>query len=186
MMAGPPPRRRSRPEIHVVAALAALAALLAFAAVRHDAVTLTYAEGNGCRSLTAAAAAELADAMRPVRLLVALWVVATGLALVGRLAASLDEGQSRIRILGALSSLALAGVSALATGAGLMDIVPLWVLLAPMSTFAALVLLARSRAARAHPAGPRFALLAGWTAICGIALPIALLWGTGSGEFPFC
>ena len=171
------------------AAIAAsgLGGILVAAAVLHDGVTLAYDDsGKGCRTLTDASAHDLASALLPVRLLVAAWILATGIALMARLSAAAG-GVGTFRWLGAIVAAAglavwqqaFIGTDGLSAA---MPLVGLWLLVLVAVVALALSALARRR----NPVAPWLWAFVKWLLVAGGALPLALLALTTNGAIHSC
>jgi hypothetical protein len=175
------------PVLVAAAAGCALVAVLVAAAALHGTVTLVYdTSGNGCRTLMDASARELTRAMVPVRLLVVAWILATGVALSGRLSRTAGRARDSVQVAGTAGAVLLAiwlqffiGTDALAL---LVPLAGLWLLV----LIAVLVLVAVAMAQRHRPAAPRIWSLTGWLLLTGGALPVLLHAVTDSGAVRSC
>ena len=179
---------RGRPDSSTVIAVAALVATLGLAAWQRSGVSLFYVEaGSACRSLTAASADALSDALLVPSLLLIGWALVTGVALTLAMVAAAPPALTGryvwiglpATLIGAYLTYSFLGADPVVGIFGAMVVVPVAAL--PALTFAA-----RARAQRGKPIARPLAELSAWVATVGCIVPVVLGFTTNTGEVSIC
>ena len=167
-------------------AAALLGGILVAAAALHDAVHLAYDSPNGvCRTLTVASAHDLSSALRPVRFLVAVWVVATGAALTACLSRAVGA-RPLVWLGGALTVAVFAVWEQAFIGTDVLSAFFPLAILWPLVVATVVASVAAAVVRRRDPAAPWLWTSAAWLLVAGGALPVALLRITADGAIRSC